>query len=62
LEKQRNKRVVVFFYLEDNTLAVTEPKQVNAGTPQGIFLKRQCVMNKNGSGHPLNPDDFKIGE
>lgn len=19
-------------------------------------------MNKNGSGHPLNPDDFKIGE
>jgi len=28
---------------------------MNAGTPQGIFLKRQNVMNSDNSGKPLCP-------
>jgi hypothetical protein len=33
---------------------------MNAGTPQGIFLKRQNVMNSDNSGKPLCPENFKI--
>ena len=38
---------------------VTEPKQVNSGTPQGAFLKRQVVLKPDGC--PFMPDDFSIG-
>lgn len=38
---------------------VTEPKQVNSGVPQGLFLKRQVVVKPNGSS--FMPQDFGIG-
>jgi EF-hand domain-containing protein 1 len=33
-ESHRIRRVVVHFYLEDDTIQVTEPKQDNSGIPQ----------------------------
>ena len=38
---------------------ITEPKQVNAGIPQGAFLKRHVVLKPDGT--PFVPDDFCIG-
>lgn len=38
---------------------VTEPKQVNSGTPQGPFLKRHVALKADGN--PFMPDDFDIG-
>lgn len=40
---------------------ITEPKEMNSGTPQGVFLKRQAVM-KAGTQDILIPADFAVGE
>jgi EF-hand domain-containing protein 1 len=61
LENFRIKKITIFYYLEDKSIMVTEPKQVNSGTPQGVFLKRQVVLKPDGSGQPFMPDDFGIG-
>ncbi len=53
--------MLIFYYLEDNSILINEPKQVNSGTPQGIFLKRQMVLKGDGSQTPLMPYDFRIG-
>jgi hypothetical protein len=46
LENYRIRYLTVLYYLEDNTISINEPKQVNSGTPQGVFLKRQMVTFK----------------
>jgi hypothetical protein len=33
LENWRKRQVIIFYYLEDSTLMINEPKQVNSGTP-----------------------------
>jgi len=40
---------------------LTEPKQVNSGTPQGAFLKRQMIIKQDGSQMPFEPTDFRVG-
>lgn len=49
------------YYLEDHSLMINEPKEVNSGTPQGVFLKRQMVLKQDGSNTPLLPTDFRVG-
>ena len=36
-EKYRIRRVNVYFYLEDDSIHVSEPKTVNSGIPQGTL-------------------------
>ena len=60
LENSRNRKITIFYYLEDKSIMLTEPKQVNSGVPQGAFLKRQVVLKDDGC--PFMPDDFNIGE
>ena len=38
-----NARCVIYFYLEDDSIHVAEPKQQNSGIPQGVFLKRHRI-------------------
>ena len=52
---------MIYYYLEDHTIMLNEPKQMNSGTPQGVFLKRQMVLKQDGSGLPLLPQDFNVG-
>lgn len=40
---------------------ISEPKETNSGTPQGVFLKRQMVLKQDGSGLPLSAFDFRVG-
>ena len=61
LENHRVRRVTIFYFLEDKSIQITEPKQTNAGIPQGAFLKRQMVLKSDGSGAPFMPMDFGIG-
>lgn len=61
LENFRVRNVTIYYYLEDSTLMITEPKEMNSGIPQGVFLKRQAVM-KSGTSEILVPADFFIGE
>lgn len=59
LETQKVRLVVIYYYLEDHTLMINEPKQTNSGTPQGVFLKRQAVHK--GGVDLVQPGDFVIG-
>ena len=40
LENFRIWNVTIYYYLEDSTIMITEPKEMNSGIPQGVFLKR----------------------
>lgn len=61
LENFRIRKVTIFYFLEDRSVMITEPKQVNSGTPQGHFLNRQLVIKTDGSGMPFEPLDFTVG-
>ena len=61
LENHRIRKVTIFYFLEDKSVQITEPKQVNSGVPQGAFLKRQMILKSDGSGAPFMPQDFGIG-
>ena len=40
-ENYRIRKCIIYYYLEDDSIHVAEPKQENSGIPQGVFLKRQ---------------------
>jgi len=61
LENYRIKSVIIYYFLEDRSILITEPKQVNSGTPQGAFLNRQMVIKQDGSQMPFEPTDFRVG-
>jgi hypothetical protein len=63
-ENYRIRKCVLYYYLEDDSLHVSEPKIENSGIPQGerkgtIFLKRHRVPKKTGGFYTV--DDLAIG-
>jgi EF-hand domain-containing protein 1 len=60
-ENYRIRKLIILYHLEDHSIMISEPRQVNSGTPQGVFLKRQMVLKQDGSGLPMLPGDFRIG-
>jgi len=42
-ENYRIRKCTIYFYLEDGTLHILEPRIQNSGIPQGVFLKRHLV-------------------
>lgn len=40
LENMRIHNVLIYYFLEDKSIMIIEPKQENSGIPQGAFLKR----------------------
>ena len=40
LYQERVRRCVVYYFLEDDTVSVSEPKQDNSGLGQGALIKR----------------------
>jgi hypothetical protein len=61
LENFRIRHLIIYYYLEDRSVMITEPKITNSGTPQGSFLKRQMVLKQDGTNTPFQPTDFRIG-
>lgn len=59
LENMRVRKLTIYYYLEDKSIMISEPKQTNAGIPQGQFLKRMIVNKADGC--PYMPQDFSIG-
>lgn len=39
-ENYRIRKCIIYFYLDDDTIHIIEPKVQNSGIPQGVFLKR----------------------
>lgn len=47
-ENYRVRKCTIYYYLEDNTMYITEPKVENSGIPQGVFLKRHKFPKPEG--------------
>ena len=61
LENFRIRKLIIYYFLEDRSILIVEPKVVNAGAPQGAFLNRQMVLKQDGSQMPFEPFDFRVG-
>jgi Ca2+-binding EF-hand superfamily protein len=58
-ESFRVRQVVFYYYLEDDTLQISEPKVENSGIPQGSFIKRHAI--KDADGNLVKPEDLLVG-
>ena len=45
LENYRIRALTVYYYLEDKSIMIVEPKQQDSGVPHGAFLKRHAVLD-----------------
>eukprot|EP00921_Rhytidocystis_pertsovi_P014329 GHVQ01023261.1.p1 GENE.GHVQ01023261.1~~GHVQ01023261.1.p1 ORF type:complete len:456 (+),score=30.04 GHVQ01023261.1:632-1999(+) len=59
-ETFRIRNCVIYYYLEDGTIQVNEPKVESSGIPQGALLKRHLIPNVEGNGY-LGLDKLKLG-
>jgi len=46
-ENFRIRKCIIYYYLDDDTIHIIEPRVENAGIPQGIFLKRHKLPLPN---------------
>lgn len=65
-ENYRLRKCLVYFYLDDDTFHIIEPKVENSGIPQGVFLKRAKLPKANTTsagtqGSFLDWCDLKLG-
>ena len=42
-ENFRIRNIRLLYYLDDDSMQVSEPKEENSGIPQGVFIKRHRV-------------------
>ena len=59
-ETWRVRPILLYFHLEDDTLAISEPGVNNAGLPQGVLVRRHQVP-RDEQGHMFAVDDLWIG-
>ncbi|XP_037605956.1 EF-hand domain-containing protein 1 [Sebastes umbrosus] len=59
-EEHRVRPVVIYYYLEDDSMCIIEPVVVNSGIPQGTRIKRQRLP-KNDLGEHYQWKDLNIG-
>lgn len=62
LENFRVRKVVLLYYLDDNTIQINEPQQENSGINQGgklAFLRRHAIPK--GGGQFVSSTDLKLG-
>lgn len=59
IENYRCRKCVVYYYLEDDSIHIAEPKIENSGIPQGVFIKRHRIPLSNNQYVSL--DDLRIG-
>lgn len=59
-ETHRVRYFKIFYYLEDDTMSITEPEVENSGMSQGAFLKRQRIP-RDASGITFHWKDLNMG-
>eukprot|EP00413_Alexandrium_margalefii_P039129 CAMPEP_0204599060 /NCGR_PEP_ID=MMETSP0661-20131031/54626_1 /ASSEMBLY_ACC=CAM_ASM_000606 /TAXON_ID=109239 /ORGANISM="Alexandrium margalefi, Strain AMGDE01CS-322" /LENGTH=744 /DNA_ID=CAMNT_0051609769 /DNA_START=45 /DNA_END=2279 /DNA_ORIENTATION=- len=59
LENHRVRKVVILYYLEDDTCQVLEPRQDNSGIPQGQLVRRHRFPAAGGG--YIKPEDLEVG-
>jgi len=59
LENHRVRNLVIYYYLEDDTMQIIEKKVDNSGLPQGQLIRRHRFPSPNGG--YLTPADLQVG-
>ncbi len=59
-ENYRIRRCNIFYYLDDDTIQITDIKEENSGIQQGNFLKRHKIEKPDGSGANITYHDFNL--
>jgi hypothetical protein len=59
IENFRVRKCEIYYYLEDESIHIVEPKIENSGIPQGVFIKRHRIPMKDG--RFISLDDISIG-
>jgi len=59
-EHSRIRKLIIYYYLVDDTISINEEKEVNSGIGQGPFLKRGKV--KKDESTFFNQKDFLVGQ
>lgn len=64
IEHARVRRLVILYYLVDDTVEINECKEMNSGLPQGLFLVRSKLEKKSDSNQKeyYNVTDFEVGK
>jgi EF-hand domain-containing protein 1 len=55
----RVRKCNMYYFLENNTMAIVEKPQLNSGIPQGTLVRRGVVHKPDGTAY--TPDDFRLG-
>ena len=59
-EEYRVRPVIIYYYLEDDSMCITEPMVENSGLPQGTHIKRQRLP-KNEHGDHYQWKELNLG-
>jgi len=59
-ENFRVRYLKIYYYLEDDTIAIVEPEVMNSGIQQGVFLKRQRIP-RDATGITYHWKELNIG-
>merc|ERR1719379_576441 len=59
-ENHRVRKCVIFYYLEDDTMHITEPREANSGIAQGTLVRRHRFPGPTGT--YIQPQDIRCGQ
>lgn len=60
VETERVRKAVLYYFLEDGTMSVSEPREENSGIAFASNVKRHVVPHPDGA--PITFQDLKVGE
>ncbi|KAJ3147022.1 EF-hand domain-containing member C2 [Geranomyces variabilis] len=62
-EQYRVRKVNIYFYLEDDSVHVSEPKTANSGIPQGTLIRRHRITKpESNNGQHYTVADLNVGQ
>jgi hypothetical protein len=64
-ENARIKILRICYYLVDDSIDVTEEREMNSGIPQGPFIKRRKIKHESLNGEPtefIHFNDLVVGK
>ena len=62
IKEAYHDRFNVYFYLEDDSIHISEPRTTNSGTPQGTFIRRHVIPSHDNPNAHLTVDDLNVGK
>ena len=60
IEDRQVRKVNIYFFVENGTIAIVERPQMNSGIPQGTLVRRSIVHKADGT--PFQAEDLRLGE